>query len=255
MSVGSRPTFYDEHPFDWFENYRGEERRKVLSPLLLQVIDAREPNSLVLDIGCGPGRVLEYLGFRGMRCIGLDRSANSIAMVVGRLHLPALVADNLRLPVQSGVADFVVSDGVVHHTPDPPKALAEICRVLKVGGTFYLAVYRPGGRYEFLYKYPGACIRILHRSAATRWILQITALPLYYLAHRLRRNDRVTWRGAANLFYDYFLSPQVEFISRQKIETLTGPHGLELVRYDANTNENVHCFEFCKRRSGAGASL
>jgi len=29
MSLVKETTFYDEHPFDWFESYRGEERRKV----------------------------------------------------------------------------------------------------------------------------------------------------------------------------------------------------------------------------------
>jgi SAM-dependent methyltransferase len=246
MSRVKEKTFYDEHPFEWFESYRAEDRRKVISPLLLEIIDALPKDSLVLDVGCGPGRVLTYLGFRGVRCIGLDRSANSIAIIVGRHHLPGVVGDNLRLPVLNDVADLVITDGVLHHTGDPPQAFAEDCRIVKPSGLLYVAVYRPGGRYEFLHRYPGSFVRLLLKSSATQWIAHATVLPLYYLAHRLKSKGKVTWQGARNLFYDYFVSPHVAFLSRGDIEALGAAHNMELMRYDGNPNQNVHCFEFRK---------
>lgn len=246
MSLVKQTTFYDEHPFDWVESYSGEELRKVISPPLLEVIDALPADSLVLDVGCGPGRVLSYLGYRGVRCIGLDRSASSIAIIVGRHRLPGAVANNLHLPVRNGIADMVITDGVMHHTCDPPHAFAEDCRILKSGGQLYLAVYRPGGKYEFLYKYPGSIVRLLVRSPATRWIAHSTLLPLYYFVHRMKSNGRITWRGARNLFYDYFASPEVAFLSREAIEGLGAAQGMKLLRYDANPNQNVHCFVFQK---------
>jgi SAM-dependent methyltransferase len=242
MSLVKEATFYDDHPFDWFESYQGEDRRKVISPLLLEVIDSLPKDSLVLDVGCGPGRVLSYLGFRGVKCIGLDRSANSISIIVGRHRLPGAVADNLHLPIGGGSADVVITDGVLHHTDDPPRAFSEDCRILKSGGQLYLAVYRPGGRYEFLYKYPGWFIRALVRSRATRWIAHASALPLYYLAHRWKSNGNITWVGARNLFYDYFASPTVAFLSRKTIEEWAVTQGMKLLRYDANVSQNVHCF-------------
>ena len=246
MTLVKETTFYDDHPFDWFESYHGEDRRKVISPLLLQVIDALPSGSLVLDVGCGPGRVLSYLGFRGTKCIGLDRSANSISIIVSRHKLPGAVADNLHLPVLSGCADLVITDGVLHHTDDPPRAFSEDCRIIKPGGQLYLAVYRPGGRYEFLYKYPGRVIRALVKSSATRWIAHGTALPLYYLVHLWKSGGKITWQGARNLFYDYFASPTVAFLSRKTIEDWGAAQGMKLLRYDGNPEQNVHCFLFEK---------
>lgn len=248
MNLVKEATFYDEHPFDWFESYRGEERRKLISPLLLEIIDTLPEGSLVLDIGCGPGRVLSYLGERGVRCIGLDRSANSIAIISGRHHLPGAVADNLRLPVLNGVADLVITDGVMHHTGDPPRAFAEDSRVVKPSGRLYVAVYRPGGRYQYLYLYPGWFVRLLLKSTATKWIAHTTFLPLYYLAHKFKSKNRVTWQGARNLFYDYFASPHVAFLSRKEVEALGTANGMELLRYDENPHQNVHCFEFRKKQ-------
>lgn len=246
MSPVKEATFYDDHPFDWFESYQGEDRRKVISTLLLEVIDALPRGALVLDVGCGPGRVLSYLGFRGVNCIGLDRSANSISIIVSRHKLPGAVADNLRLSICDAAADVVITDGVLHHTDDPPRAFSEDCRIVKQGGLLYLAVYRPGGRYEFLYKYPGWFIRALVKHSATRWIAHSTALPLYYLAHRIKSGRKVTRRGARNLFYDYFMSPTVEFLSRETVEKWGVQQGMKLMRYEANPTQNVHCFLFQK---------
>jgi SAM-dependent methyltransferase len=200
-----------------------------------------------LDVGCGPGRVLSYLGFRGVNCIGLDRSANSIALIVSRYKLPGAVADNLGLPIRDAAADVVITDGVLHHTDDPRRGFSEDCRIVKPGGKLYLAVYRPGGRYEFLYKYPGSIIRALVKRPATRWIAHSTALPLYFLAHWLKSGGKVTWRGARNLFYDYFMSPTVEFLSRSTIEDWGSAQGMRLLRFERNPTQNVHCFLFQKQ--------
>jgi SAM-dependent methyltransferase len=254
MSLTKQATFYDEHPFDWVESYPGEERRRVISPLLLKVIDALPRDALVLDVGCGPGRVLSYLGHRGLRCVGLDRSAQAIAMVAQRHRLPGIVGDNRSLPLRGEIADLVISDGVLHHTGDPPKAFAENCRIVRHGGLFYLAVYRPGGRYEFLYKYPGWFMRLGVRSAATRWLVHSTALPLYYLAHRLTSGGKVTWDGAKNLFYDYFASPEVAFLPRQTIEKYAVAEGMQVVSYDANPKQNVHCFVLRKTKEHTNAA-
>jgi SAM-dependent methyltransferase len=246
MSLVKQTTFYDEHPFDWVGNLRGEELRQVISPLLLAFVDALPADALVLDVGCGPGRVMAYMKYKGLRCIGLDRSASSIAIISTRHNLPGAVADNCRLPVRDSVADVVITDGVMHHTGDPQRALAEDCRILKMGGQLYLAVYKPGGRYEFLYRYPGWFIRGLVKSSGTRWLAHATALPLYYMVHRVKSNGRITWQGAKNLFYDYFASPQVAFLSRKVIEEWASLNGMALLRYDANPNQNVHCFLFRK---------
>jgi SAM-dependent methyltransferase len=247
MNLAEQAKFHENYPFDWFENYHGEDLRKVISAPLLEVIDALPQGALVLDAGCGPGRVLSYLGFRGVNCIGLDRSTKSISIVVSRHKLPGAVANNLQLPICNDAADVVISDGVLHHTDDPSRGFSEDCRVLKPGGKLYLAVYRPGGRYEFLYKYPGGIIRALVKHSATRWIAHSTALPIYFSAHWLKSGGKVTWRGARNLFYDYFMSPTVEFLSKSTIEDWGSTQGMKLLRYERNPTQNVHCFLFQKQ--------
>ena len=73
--------------------------------------------------------------------------------------MAGVVADNLRLPFANGIADALISDGVIHHTDDPRSAFAENLRILKPGGQMYLGVYKSSGRYPVLYKFPGDMIR------------------------------------------------------------------------------------------------
>src|SRR5579863_9866311 len=127
-------TFYDEHPFDWVPPNEVAPIEAVVSRALADLIKNLDPHSLVVDIGCGPGRVLSILARRGVRCIGLDRSRVSVTIAVTRCERPGVVGDNLHLPLADESVDVVISDGVIHHTEDPHAAFCENLRVLKPSG-------------------------------------------------------------------------------------------------------------------------
>lgn len=244
-------TFYDEHPFDWAPVEPSTKSSADVPPLLAGFIETIEPQSLVLDIGCGPGRVLGLLRRRGLRCVGLDRSRVSLGIAVQRCEVPGVVGDNLQLPIASGSADVVISDGVIHHTENPAQAFDENYRVLKPGGRMYLAVYKSSGRYPFLYKYPGALIRGGLRHATSKPLIVLFAQVPYFLVHFVRSRGKRTWAGARNLFYDYFVSPRVEFLSRSTLESWAADRGAEILRYDENRGLNVHSFLVQKKSTPA----
>jgi SAM-dependent methyltransferase len=244
-------TFYDEHPFDWAPTEPSTALGPSIPRLLVDFIDEIEPRSLVLDIGCGPGRVLGLLRRRGLRCIGLDRSRVSVGIAVERCGVPGVVGDNLMLPIAADSVDAVISDGVIHHTDDPAQAFAENYRALKPGGRMYLAVYKPSGRYPFLYKYPGAAIRRGLQHPASKLLVLLLAQVPYFLVHFVRSGGKRTWAGARNLFYDYFVSPRVEFISESKLRKWAAARGAEILRYDKNRGFNVHSFLLRKKAAQA----
>jgi SAM-dependent methyltransferase len=235
-------TFYDEHPFDWVLADTSEGIDSFVSRLLVDLIETMDPHSMVLDSGCGPGRVLGVLARRGIRCIGLDRSRVSVGLAAERYHRPGVVADNLHLPLADGSVDVVISDGVIHHTENPRGAFAENCRILKPGGQMYLAVYKDSGRYPWLYKYPGALIRSGLRRRWTGPLVTLLAQVPYYLVHFVRSRSRRTWAGAQNLFYDYFVTPRVAFLPRRVVEDWCAQQGARVVLYDENRGGNVHSF-------------
>jgi SAM-dependent methyltransferase len=246
MRPTERITFYDEHPFDWVPPCASGEIRSVVSRSLADLIETLDANSFVLDVGCGPGRVLGFLAQRGIRCVGIDRSLVSVGLAIQRYGRPGVVGDNLRLPIQSGIADVVISDGVIHHTDDPQAALAENCRVLKPGGQMYLAVYKPTGRYPLLYTFPGGIIRRGLRHRWARPLILLFAQGPYFLVHFMRSRGKRTWAGARNLFYDYFVTPCVAFLSRETVEKWCASLEMRVMRYDANRGANVHSFHLEK---------
>jgi ubiquinone/menaquinone biosynthesis C-methylase UbiE len=242
MGTSESVTFYDQHPFDWVPPSTSEDITSVVSPLLAQLIQALDANSFVLDIGCGPGRVLGFLARKGVRCIGLDRSRVSLALAIERYGRPGAVGDNLHLPFPDGMADVVISDGVIHHTEDPQTAFKENWRILKPGGRMYLAVYKPVGRYPTLYKFPGGLIRAGLRFSGSRpLVVGMFQMP-YFLVHFLRSKGKRTWSGAQNLFYDYFVTPRVTFLPRQLVEEWCAKERAHVIQYDENKGQNVHSF-------------
>jgi SAM-dependent methyltransferase len=235
-------TFYDQHPFDWVPIDAAAEIDSVVSRPLVELIQTLDVNSLVLDIGCGPGRVLGFLKRRGIRCVGLDRSRVSLGLAIKRFDVSGTVGDNLHLPFADGIADVVISDGVIHHTEDPSGAFTENFRILKPGGRMYLGVYKPDGRYPMLYKVPGALIRrALRREWSKPFVTLFFQVP-YYAIHFVRSRGKRTWSGAGNLFYDYFVTPRVAFLPRRIIEEWCEKQQAHIVRYDENRGQNVHSF-------------
>lgn len=100
----------------------------------------------ILDLGCGPG-----FWCRSVR--GIDTAYHGIDISPRSVELARLSAEifNASCNISVGNAenidypdctfDHVISEGVIHHTPDTRKAAHEIIRVLKVGGTATVSVY------------------------------------------------------------------------------------------------------------------
>jgi len=82
----------------------------------------------------------------------VDLTEHSIELVRRRLELEGLQADLQqadaeRLPFNDASFDIVYSWGVLHHTPDSDKAIAEARRVLKPGGRLCVMLY---ARYSWV---------------------------------------------------------------------------------------------------------
>ena len=88
----------------------------------------------VLDAGCGPGGNGAWLATHG-RVIGADLSRDGLAFVRARRPETAPVCATLeRLPFADAAFDVVVANLVVGLFEDYSVALADLARVLRVGG-------------------------------------------------------------------------------------------------------------------------
>jgi SAM-dependent methyltransferase len=58
-------------------------------------------------------------------------------------------ADLMSLPFADETFDFIIADGVLHHTPDTKRAFAALYRLLAPGGQFFFYVYRKMGAARY----------------------------------------------------------------------------------------------------------
>jgi ubiquinone/menaquinone biosynthesis C-methylase UbiE len=124
-----------------------ERRRTELEPFIADYADfAGSRGQRLLEIGVGVGTDFIRFARAGAVCTGVDLTEHAVALVRRRLELEGLPGDVLqadaeRLPFPDGAFDRVYSWGVLHHTPDTERAIAEALRVLAPGGTACIMLY------------------------------------------------------------------------------------------------------------------
>ena len=239
-------SHYDQYPFD-FLTAEDEARIEAIQPGPFRdfVRQHLSQGHRVAEIGCGPGRATLYLTRLGHQVWAVDLSVGSLALA--RRRAPGAsytAATNLALPFADASFDAVISDGVIHHTPDARRSLQENARILKPGGYLYLGVYRRHGYYYYFYTYLGIPIRWLERRRWGRWLIHTTLLPVYYLVHLVKSRGRRSWKGARHFFYDYIITPRASFHTTQEIKEWIQAMGVELMNQPCNLgNTSVFLFK------------
>lgn len=111
----------------------------------------------VLELGCGTGSMWTGQDRLIRKCGSLVLSDLSPGMLetagsaIGeRPNVRYMVIDIQDIPFEADSFDIVIANMMLYHVPDLPRALAEVRRVLKAGGTFYCATYGEHGIIEYL---------------------------------------------------------------------------------------------------------
>jgi SAM-dependent methyltransferase len=159
----------------------------------------------VLDLGCGFGRHAFEAARRGAQVVALDAGPEELRDVQGMFlamltageleqdaHAGAVRADALRLPFCDGAFDRVIAAEVLEHIPDDARAMAELARVLRPGGTMAVTVPRCGPETvnwllsDAYHDVPGGHVRIYRRQTLVRRLESCGLSPVgHHYAHGL----------------------------------------------------------------------
>ena len=113
------------------------------------------PVGRLLDLGTGTGRILQLLGARTTRAVGVDSSHSMLSVARANLERAGVSGCELRQgdvycpPIEAGAFDLVVIHQVLHYLDDPDRAIAEAARLLAPGGRLLVVDFAPH-RHEFL---------------------------------------------------------------------------------------------------------
>ncbi len=101
---------------------------------LLAFVGLRE-GERVLEVGCGPGIVLEQAAKTAGLLVGVDVSPRMLAEAARRARMAHVLRAMVeRLPLREAAFDLVYSRSVLHHVLSPAKMVAEMARVVRRGG-------------------------------------------------------------------------------------------------------------------------
>ncbi|OFW56856.1 MAG: hypothetical protein A2W01_02060 [Candidatus Solincola sediminis] len=128
--------------------YRSREATRdfVIEARLLYELIGPSPDSRILEVGCGGGGFLAFLEDKGHRPVGVDllpEAVEAAQELAPRSEVSS--ADAYDLPFADESFDCLVSQHLVEHLEDMPRALSEWRRVLKPGGT--MAICTPNSLY------------------------------------------------------------------------------------------------------------
>lgn len=132
------------------------------------------PDASVLEVGCGPGMLLEGIHERvgpGGKIAGIDLNphfitvANRRTQMLGYTNATFVTGDCHTLPYEDGSFDAVVAEKLLMHVAPISRIIEEITRVLSVGGRLVLADYDP---YTILTAGPDPALTARVLSSAAR---------------------------------------------------------------------------------------
>ena len=164
---------------------------------------------LFLDAGCGNGQLSEGLAELGATVVALDystsvltaeknRKSSDVHFVQGDLQTPPFGKDTF---------DLVISNGVLHHTPNTYKTFIEVSKLVKPGGRFYLWLYRKSEKFFRRYLFYPAFE--LTRTVVSRipknpqtLIVKAYALALLALHKGLGKYKEIPWPERVVAAYD-----------------------------------------------------
>ena len=174
-------------------NFQAQERYRLEGRMIFDFVNFSQSKNLnVLEIGVGLGADHQEFAESGANLTGIDLTERAVSytkkrMEVFGLNSKLIVGDAENLIFDDESFDIVYSWGVLHHSPNTEKALNDVYRVLKKGGTSKIMIYH-------------------------KWSIVGYMLWIRYALLRFR-----PWKGLNEIYYKYLESPRTKAYSKSSV--------------------------------------
>ena len=245
--AGEVEAFYTRHPFPGYAP--GDDGPTLLdrsrrAPFLVALDAAIDARATVVDCGCGTGQLAAFLALAGprRRVFALDGCRASLACAdafrsrAQIANLQLVRADLFDLPLAERNFSVVLSRGVVHHTPDPARAIAAVARLVAPGGFLVLGFYETWARG----------LHVLRRALGRALRSELRALDPVMRRADLDEEKKRIW------FADQYRHPLEHILPLPQVLSNLERAGLRLVRTVPPAVEGAALFEAGPRPSAAG---
>jgi ubiquinone/menaquinone biosynthesis C-methylase UbiE len=117
------------------------------------VLGLIDPDLVVGDLGCGTGQLTETVAPYVKQVIAVDSSPDMLdaarQRVGGARNIDVRQGDLENLPIEAGELDAAMLSLVLHYSPSPARALADVARALRPGGRALVVDMLPHERQEY----------------------------------------------------------------------------------------------------------
>ena len=132
--------------WDWvsvkYDEIADQQVGKFLRPTMLKFLGMEGSLGNVLEIGCGTGYFTEELAQHASRLTAIDISEGMLAHVRERMkgypHVTIVSMDCMKTSFAHATFDTIFMGSVFHLLEDPARALRELRRILKPGGSLLI---------------------------------------------------------------------------------------------------------------------
>ncbi len=142
-SEGDTREFFNEVASDWEEIRKGYYDESVKNKLIGMNILSRD--MVAVDLGAGAGYLSCAIAKEVKKVMAVDISGEMLKQLkknsreAGIKNIEAIESDGCDVPLETDSVDLVCASMYLHHIEEPKNAIAEIYRLLKPGGTVFLA--------------------------------------------------------------------------------------------------------------------
>ena len=265
FSLQWRQFEYDDHT--WFKDDLKLRKSEFLQSL--SVTESDLDGALVLDAGCGNGKLTASITDYGAEVVGMDLSesivrahANRATVVGDRAAFVHFVQGNIMEPPLAAEAfDHIHSSGVLHHTPSTERAFLSFLTTARPGANVYVQLYRTREAWVGI---PNSLIRAV-TCRLPPWLLYRlcwTAVPLHtalvVFVARLRGEQtpigQASRRERALSMFDNY-SPRYQYrYTPDQVRSMFEAAGLVDVRDVTLANEERHMVALVGRKGSPQAA-